>query len=78
MGAGVRCNNTVTVTFNTSKYSAFLEVLEGLNAVLGKAYSTPRPQLCFKLNLKPKNGSCKKCLGETLLLILLSIKINCQ
>ena len=53
-------------TYHNQKIVLFLEVLEGSNAVLAKAYSAPRPQLHFKLNLNWKNGSSKKWLGKTL------------
>ena len=45
MGAGVGCNNTVTIPLITAKKLPFLEVLEGLNADL--AYSVPRVPAAF-------------------------------
>ena len=41
----------------------FLKVLEGLNAVLAKAYSTSR---CILNSSQVKTGSSKKYLGKTL------------
>lgn len=67
MRTGVECNYT---TYHSKKIVSFLEVLEDLNAVFAKAYSSPALQLHFKLNLQVKNSSSKNCLGETMLYCL--------
>ena len=38
----------------------FLQVVEGLNAVLAKAYSAPRPSAA-RPSSQEKNGGSKKC-----------------
>ena len=44
----VGCNNILTIPLITAnKIVRFLEVLEGLNAVLTKAYIAPRPAAAF-------------------------------
>ena len=47
-GAGDGCNNTVTIPIITAKKIVpFLEVLEGLNTVLAKTYSTIQTSSCI-------------------------------